>query len=105
MRHETIAQWQSLLNGFDVTHHQLGNCIVDEKQNTAHVFCYVTATHWIHSENEKLWTVVGSYDFDLTRQDSRWLVTSMVFHCKYQDGNLTLPDVAMKRVREQAGLK
>lgn len=96
---QIVAAWQQVLPGFEHTHHQLGNYVVQENGNTAAAFCYGTATHYLPNESgQNLWTVVGTYDFRLANTPAGWKITAMTFHLKYQDGNLTLPDLARKRI-------
>jgi hypothetical protein len=91
--------WQALLPGFQYTHHQISNYVVMENADIATVFCYGTATHYLPNDSgQNLWTVVGTYDFHLTRQGANWKVDAMTFHFKYQDGNLGLPDLARERL-------
>ncbi len=91
-RQELVQSWKAVLPGFESTHHQLGNFITTAKSDSAHVFCYVTASHYLPHEDGSLWTVVGSYDFDLTKNRSRqWEITKMAFNFKYQAGNTDLP--------------
>ncbi|BDD06909.1 nuclear transport factor 2 family protein [Aureibacter tunicatorum] len=100
-----IESWQGILPGFESTHHQVGNILVENKGNKAQVFCYGTATHYlsksINNEDGHVWTVVGSYDFELEKNaDDKWKIVSMVFNFKYQDGNLMLPQRAIENVSE-----
>ncbi len=97
---EIITAWKSLLPGFDFTHHQIGNIIVDENQHTASLFCYGTASHYLDNEGENLWLVVGTYDFKLKKtEDGNWEITSMKFNFKFQDGNKNLPAMAMEKLK------
>lgn len=93
---EIVKSWKHILPGFDYTHHQIGNFIIEQKTNTAKAFCYGTATHYLENEGENLWTVVGSYDFDLIKEKEEWLITKMTFNFKYQTGNIKLPQLASK---------
>lgn len=87
--------WKAFLPGFDNTHHQLGNYLVKVKENKAHLFCYVTAKHFLKNESDKnVWTVVGTYDIDLTKNDSDWFVSDLKFTLKYTSGNENLPEMA-----------
>lgn len=95
-RDECIKSWQGFLGCFDFTHHQLGNFLVNEQGDKATVNCYVTASHWLSSEEEKLWKVVGSYDFELSKHEKGWQIHSMIFNCKFQYGNLALPEAVTK---------
>jgi hypothetical protein len=94
---EITAAWKSILPGFESTHHQIGNFIVNLDQNNATVFCYGTASHYLPDDQGNIWLVVGSYDFELTQQENgTWKITSMKFNFKYQDGNTGLPEKAIQ---------
>lgn len=88
--------WKAFLPGFTATHHQLGNFITKVNGNTAIVFCYVTATHYLKHEEGNVWTVVGSYDLELKQENGKWRLAKMKLNFKYQDGNLKLPQEAME---------
>ena len=92
--------WKTLLPGFEHTHHQLGNFITTIDESRAHVFCYGTATHYLPDENGDIWTVVGSYDINLEKdQNDQWKITKVKFNFKYQSGNTSLPEKAMNRIK------
>ncbi|MCL3780659.1 nuclear transport factor 2 family protein [Prolixibacteraceae bacterium JC049] len=93
--------WKTFLPGFSSTHHQLGNFITEIEGNTAKVFCYGTATHYLEHEAGNIWTVVGSYNLELKEMDGTWRVTKMKLNYKYQDGNTQLPQAAMDNVKKQ----
>lgn len=92
---EIVHSWMSILPGFEFTHHQLGNFITQVDHNEAHVFCYGTATHFLKDDGGNVWTVVGSYDFDLIVENGVWKISMMKFNFKYQDGNLKLVEHAL----------
>ncbi|NOU58308.1 nuclear transport factor 2 family protein [Marinifilum caeruleilacunae] len=92
--------WKTILPGFTSTHHQLGNFISHVSANTAEVFCYGTATHYLEHQAGNIWTVVGSYNLELQQKDGKWRVSKMKFNFKYQDGNTQLPQAAMDKVKE-----
>lgn len=98
---EITTAWKSILPGFKFTHHQVGNFIGELNEDSAHVFCYGTATHYLENEAGNVWTVVGSYDFDLIKQNNQWKVKAMTFNFKYQDGNVELPALAMEKVKNK----
>jgi len=91
--------WKTVLPGFTHTHHQIGNFITEINGNKAHSFCYGTATHYLEDDNGNIWTVVGSYDFDLEKIDDHWKITTMTFNFKYQDGNTALIQKAIENVK------
>jgi ketosteroid isomerase-like protein len=96
------TSWKSILPGFDYTHHQLGNFIIKREDNRATAFCYGTATHYLENKDENVWTVVGSYAFELEKEDSGWKITKMKFNFKYQTGNLQLPRLAINKLNNQS---
>lgn len=88
--------WKTVLPGFTFTHHQVGNFITKINGNKADVFCYGTATHYLEDKNGNVWTVVGTYNFEVIKNAEKWQVSKMKFNYKYQDGNTALPQKAMK---------
>ena len=98
---EITTAWKGILPGFTHTHHQLGNFITMVDGNTAHVFCYGTATHYLEDEKGNIWIVVGSYDFDLGIEGDNWKISSMTFHFKYQDGNTALAVKAIENAKSK----
>lgn len=93
---QITTAWKGILPGFESTHHQLGNFITQVDGDKATVFCYGTATHYLSDEQGSIWTIVGSYDFDLKKSGNQWRITSMKFNYKYQDGNTSLAEKAIK---------
>ncbi|MEM9647916.1 MAG: nuclear transport factor 2 family protein [Bacteroidota bacterium] len=97
---EITTAWKGILPGFESTHHQLGNFIVKGDGDTAQVFCYGTAAHYLTNEGGNLWTVVGTYEFDLTKNAlGQWKIITMTFNFKYQDGNTSLPEKAIDNLK------
>jgi len=103
---QIIESWKTILPGFSATHHQIGNFQVEIKDKVAKVFCYGTATHYLEDPSGNVWTVVGSYDFELKPdKKGRWSVSAMRFNYKYMDGNLSLPQKAMDVVKSSTSKK
>ena len=98
---EITSGWKTVLPGFTHTHHQLGNFTTTIENNKAHVFVYGTASHFLEDENGNVWTVIGSYDFDLKKIGNDWKVTSMTFNYKFQDGNSGLIQKAIDNVNKK----
>ena len=92
--------WKTILPGFTHTHHQIGNMISKVDGSIADVSCYGTATHYLEDEAGSVWTVVGSYNFELEKSGDQWRVTKMKFNFKYQDGNTSLPEKAMAKLKQ-----
>lgn len=98
---EITKAWKTVLPGFDHTHHQLGNFIINSTEDVAHVFCYGTATHYLENDLGNVWTVLGMYDFDLKKVNGNWKITTMTFNYKYQDGNTQLVQKAIEKVKNK----
>ncbi len=98
---EITSGWKTVLPGFTHTHHQLGNFITAIENDKAHVFVYGTASHFLEDENGNVWTVIGSYDFDLIKTGGDWKITSMTFNYKFQDGNGGLIQKAIENVNKK----
>jgi 3-phenylpropionate/cinnamic acid dioxygenase small subunit len=92
--------WKTVLPGFTHTHHQIGNMISKANGNRAEAFCYGTATHYLEHEAGNVWTVVGSYNFELKQDGENWRISKMKFNFKYMDGNTQLPQVAIEKLKE-----
>ncbi|OIQ21104.1 MAG: hypothetical protein BM557_04940 [Flavobacterium sp. MedPE-SWcel] len=97
---DIISGWKTVLPGFTNTHHQIGNFIIKVNENKANAFCYGTATHFIEGNENPIWTVIGSYDFELERLKNRWKIKTMKFNHKHQSGNNKLVEQAIKNVKE-----
>lgn len=98
---DIIRSWKSILPGFDKTHHQLGNYIIETDAFFAKVFCYGIATHYLSNKSKNnVWTVVGSYDLELQIVNKAWRITQMKFNLKYIDGNGELPKMAQDRAKK-----
>jgi hypothetical protein len=88
---QITAAWDVALRPLDAIHHQTGNHLVEIDGTSAHAYCYGTASHFRRNESGRnTRTFVGSYDFDLVKEDGRWKVTTFKFNLKYIDGNLEL---------------
>jgi len=102
---QIVKNWQSILPGFTHTHHQLGNFQSKIANNKAIISCYGTASHYLSSEEENVWTVIGSYDFSLEKQAESWKITAMTFNFKFQEGNTSLPQKAISNVKSSTYMK
>ncbi|KAF9660223.1 nuclear transport factor 2 family protein [Tenacibaculum sp. ZH5_bin.1] len=95
---EITSTWKTILPGFTYTHHQISNLTETINGETAKVFAYGTATHYLEDDKGHVWTVVGTYNLDLKLINKQWKITKMIFNFKYQDGNLSLPQKAINNV-------
>ena len=91
-----VTAWKGILPGFESTHHQIGNILEHIDGDKATIFCYGIATHYLTDASGNIWTVVGSYDFEVDKNsDGNWKISKMKFNFKYQDGNMSLPEKAI----------
>ncbi len=97
---DILAAWSGILPGFDHTHHQIGNLDMQIYGDSARVSCYVIASHSI---DERVWTVVGTYNIPLVRTGEGWKLSGIQFLYKYQTGATDLPAEAQQRVTKQNG--
>lgn len=98
---QIIDSWKGVLPGFDKTHHQLGNYLVVDDSSVIKVFCYGTATHYLQNESgNNVWTVVGTYDLELSESNGVLKITGMKFNLKYIDGNNDLVQMAQERLKK-----
>ena len=73
---ELMAEWSSVLPGFDRTRHALSNIEIDVTGDSATARADVLASHWIA---DLFWQVAGHYDYELARVGDVWRITSMTF--------------------------
>ena len=98
---DIIASWKKVFPGFKNTHHQLGNFKVTQTEKEATVFCYGTATHYLPNDtHQDTWTVVGTYNFHLVHKNGQWKVDLMKMNFKYQEGNTSLPQMAIEKATQ-----
>lgn len=99
---ELTGAWAGIMPCFDHTHHQIGNLIVEQTDDTAYVQCHGTATHFIADHpGGDLQLVVGTYDLTLLRENGFWKLSYIPFNFKYTSGNTELPAEATRRPAEQ----
>lgn len=97
---QIVDAWKGILPGFESTHHQIGNIMTSITGDKAHVFCYGTASHYLPGDGGNLWTVVGTYDFELIKnQAGMWKIDTMKFNFKFQSGNTLLPQKAIDKLK------
>ena len=81
---DLMAEWASVLPGFDRTRHALSDIVVDVSGATATARANVVASHWI---GEGFWQVSGHYDYKLANTDRGWAITSMTFTLEDETGS------------------
>jgi hypothetical protein len=88
---DIVAAWDKGLKPLKAIHHQTGNYIINVNQNTADVFCYGIASHYLPNKtNRNTRIFVGSYNFHLVNNGANWQIDQFKFNLKYIDGNPNL---------------
>ena len=88
---DIVNAWDNGLKDLQAIHHQVGNYMVEIKNNEADVFCYGTASHYLPNRTgNNVRTFVGSYNFHLVKSNSSWKIDRFKFNFKYLDGNADL---------------
>jgi hypothetical protein len=85
---EIVSLWETGLGPLKAIHHQAGNHLVNIAGDKAKAFCYGIASHYLPNKTKiNTRTFVGSYDFDLVRDEEHWRITGFRFNLKYLEGN------------------
>ena len=93
-----IAQWSSLLPGFETTHHLVTNhAIKDFSGDFALVEADFQATHKI---GDKFWTLLGRYTYEMSKTEGRWKVSAMRMDWTNEFGDRGLVAIAAERAKE-----
>lgn len=95
---EIVGAWQTVLPGYDRTHHLMGTESVQISGDTATTTANIYATHILENEGEDIWVFIGDYQHELARTDEGWKITFMRANLRAQLGNENLPVLATARV-------
>jgi hypothetical protein len=89
---EITDLWETGLDPIEAVHHQAGNLRIEVRDRNASATCYGIAYHYKKTGSGRdTRTFVGSYDFELTRNDGgEWRITLFRFRLKFTDGNPNL---------------
>ncbi|MFD7630140.1 nuclear transport factor 2 family protein [Streptomyces sp. NPDC059851] len=77
--------WKNGLGVYAATQHLLTNHLVTVDGDTAVCTADFQATHL--KTDGSLWTLGGTYDFDLARTDNGWRITGVVMTAVWSDGD------------------
>jgi len=95
---EIVAAWQTVLPGYDRTHHLMGTESVTIDGNTATTTANVYASDILKNAGEDTWVFIGDYQHELVKTDDGWKITRMRANLRAQLGNENLPALATRRV-------
>ena len=91
---DITSMWDDGLKALQAVHHQAGNFAVTLDGDRARACCHGTAFHYLpNPSGRNTRTFVGTYDFELKRQDDGWVIDLLRFNLKFVDGNLNLEGV------------
>ncbi|WAL68427.1 nuclear transport factor 2 family protein [Amycolatopsis cynarae] len=89
--------WSKVLGGFDATQHLIATHLVTVEGDTAVCTANFQATHRLANPfGGPLWTLGGTYRFDLVRSGEAWKITAVVMTATWADGNRDLMALAAK---------
>jgi len=92
----TTPSWRGLVPGFDATWHQIADVEARIAGDGATATCVVDGRHYLDGN---LWRPVGTYHWDLVREDGAWKVTRMVFTMTGEFGDRGLTVIAAERAK------
>jgi len=86
-----VEMWKDGLKNLQAIHHQVGNFLVHIRGESATVFCYGIALHYLpNPSRQNTRTFVGTYEFHLVTRGGVWRIDSMAYHAKFVEGNENL---------------
>ncbi|MCW8377490.1 nuclear transport factor 2 family protein [Streptomyces justiciae] len=92
---QIVDAWSRVLGGFDATQHLIAGHLVEPADDTAVCTASFQATHRLANPfGAPLWTLGGTYRFDLVRVDGRWRISGVVMTATWADGNQELMNLA-----------
>ncbi|MFE9751067.1 nuclear transport factor 2 family protein [Saccharothrix saharensis] len=88
---QVVDAWSRVLGGFDATQHLTANHLVTLDGDTAVCTASFQATHRLADPfGAPLWTLGGTYRFDLVRVAGGWRIRGVVMTAQWADGNREL---------------
>ncbi|MFI7442833.1 nuclear transport factor 2 family protein [Nonomuraea indica] len=92
---QIVGAWSRVLGGFDATQHLITNHLVTVAGDTAVCTASFQATHRLANPfGSPLWTLGGTYRFDLVRAGDAWRISGVVMTATWADGNRDLMALA-----------
>ena len=102
---QIVDAWQTVLPGYDTTHHLMGTQSVMIEGDTAQVTSNIYATHILSNtkevtvKGESFWVFIGDYQHTLKKTVNGWKITFMRANMRNQLGNPKLPQLATEVVK------
>ena len=95
---EIVGAWQTVLPGYDRSHHLMGTESVAIDGDTATTTANIYATHILENDGGDTWVFIGDYQHELVKTEVGWKITFMRASLRAQLGNESLPALAAERV-------
>ncbi|KAA2250723.1 nuclear transport factor 2 family protein [Solihabitans fulvus] len=100
---QIVGAWSGLLGALDATQHLITNHLVAVTGDVAVCTASFQATHRLANPfGSPLWTLGGTYRFDLVRAGAAWLIRGVVMTATWADGNKDLLAIASAKLEENA---
>lgn len=82
------GSWRRTMDGLESTQHLITNILVDVDGDTARATANVVGVHRLtNPHGSPLWTVGGTYDFQVTRTAGGWRIRAITQGITWVDGN------------------
>lgn len=81
---QIVEGWEGALGSYAATQHLLGNHLASVDGDTAVCTASFQATH--RKPDDTLWTLGGTYRFDLVRAAGAWRITGVLMNADWSDG-------------------
>ena len=91
-----MTEWAALLPGFDRTRHGISNIEVAVNGRQAVATADVVADHYVGAMH---WQLTGDYRYELFDTGDRWVITSMTFNLRDEQGSRDVFAPAMENAR------
>lgn len=92
---QIVDAWSHVLGGFDATQHLVTNHLVTLDGDTALCTASFQVTHRLANPfGSSLWTLGGTYRFDLVRRGDDWKISGVVMTATWAEGNKDLMTLA-----------
>ena len=95
---EHVAGWEAFARHFSATQHITGPIVATIDGNDVVARTHVRAYHRMSGlTGGDTWLVAGHYDVRLRQFAGVWKIAAITLQVFYQDGNLSIPEVARSR--------
>jgi hypothetical protein len=85
---ELVARWRAMSERLDATQHLITGALPEIDGERATVVANVVAVHRrVNPTGDSLWTVGGTYRFELRRTARQWVIQALSLRVAWVDGN------------------